>query len=349
MSARRRGLSAALLACALAPACGDDGGESESEGPGEARWGELVRGLDGGVLLSAANVGDAVVFVGGQMSAQPGVAPGGPGYLVRYEDGALCREDGVHARTLWWIDSPAADEWYAVGEGGAIVHERAGARVDESVATDAALYGVRVHGDVVYAVGGDVWGDKQGEIWRRDPAGVWAPFASELAGVVFKVWDGWFVGEGVAWYLDGDALIERHPPSGAKLLTARGGADGEVWAVGGAASPTLLRWAGDAWESVAVDSACAQLGLNGIWVDPAGELTIAGTRGGLGFYSGAEGGWSCPDGTVSLDDLHVAWGRGDERFVAGGNLLSAGNNFGSIIRYGPAREPISPADVGPCP
>ncbi|MCA9720436.1 MAG: hypothetical protein KC468_37585, partial [Myxococcales bacterium] len=355
-AAARAARRVALLAGVAALACGDEGGGGSdgsetgadaTGGESPARWSELAVGLEGGALLSAASVGDALILVGGNLSEKPGELPGGPGLLVRYERGALCREDDVSETVLWWIDSPSPDEWYAVGERGAIVHERAGARADESVPTDAALFGVQVQGEQVFAVGGDVWGTREGEIWRRDAAGDWAPFAAGLEGVVFKVWGEWFVGDGVAWARDGDALIPRHPPGGAKLLTVHGNAAGDVWAVGGSASPTLLRWRGDAWEELEVDPACASSGLNGVWVADDGVVTIAGFRGGLGRYDAD--GWACPEGQVTIEDLHVARGHDGRVFAAGGDLFSPGNNHGAILHYGPAIEAVAPEDVGPCP
>lgn len=338
-------LLAGLLGCPSTP--GEDAGtdsDSGTESGGQSQWSELATNIQGGVLLSAANLGDELVMVGGDLSSEPGVNPGGPGYLVRYRDGVLCREPDVTANTLWWIDAPSADEWYAVGEAGTILHEQAGTRTDESVSTEAVLYGVFDQGDRVVAVGGDVWETELGEVWVRDGSGQWTALAQDLPGVVFKVWDRWLVGIGVAWTLEGDSLVEHFPPNGDRLLTVHGTSSDDVWAVGGLQQPVVLHWVDGAWESVAVDPLCATGGLNGVWVSPEGDVWIAGFFGGLGVYR--DGAWECPEAKPTREHYHAVRGHQGSVVLAGGDLFKAGGNYGALFHFG---EPLEmSADVPPC-
>lgn len=337
-----------LVSCRPDPPEDDAGSgtETETDTGGAAAFSELAPAIDGGVLLSAANVGDELVLVGGDLSSQPGVTPGGPGYIVRYRDGALCREDAAAEQTLWWIDAPSADEWYAVGEQGTILHEQAGARTDESVTTDAVLYGVYDQGDRVVAVGGDVWETKEGEVWLRDSGGEWSQLAAELPGVVFKVWDQWLVGIGVAWTLEGDTLVEHFPPNDERLLTVHGQSSDDVWAVGGLQQPVVLHWSGGAWESVSVDPRCATGGLNGVWVSPEGEVWITGFFGGVGSY--LDGEWTCPESLPTREHFHAVRGHEGSVFFAGGDLFGAGDNYGTLLHYGETEVEAAPAELPPC-
>ncbi|MEM7157151.1 MAG: hypothetical protein AAF799_30140 [Myxococcota bacterium] len=318
------------------------------EPPAEADpvYSQLAATIDGGVLLSAANVGQELVFVGGDLSSEPGVEPGGPGYLVRWRDGQLCYETEVTEHTLWWIDAPSATEWYAVGEEGTILHERDGVRADESVATEAVLYGVFDQGDRVIAVGGDVWETQQGEVWQRNADGEWSLLADQLPGVVFKVWQDWLVGVGVAWTLEGDTLVEHHPPGGERLLTVHGNSSGDVWAVGGLQQPVVMNWEGGAWTTVTVDPTCANNGLNGVWVSEEGDVWIAGFLGGMGLYRDGE--WECPDTSITREDFHAVRGHEGSVLFSGGNLFSAGNNHGTLIHYGEDEVDEMSSTIGPC-
>lgn len=317
-----------LAAFALLPL----GGCPEPQPDPEPEYAEVATNIAGGVLLSAAPVGDDVLLVGGELSSQPGVTAGGPGYVLRWRDGELCREAVTDDHTLWWIAATSPDEWYAVGDQGTILHQQGGTLHDESVTTDAVLYGVFDQGDRVVAVGGDVWNTDEGEVWTRDASGTWTLLAGQLPGVAFKVWEDWIVGVGVAWTLEGDTLVERHPPDNARLLTVHGSNPDDVWAVGGQQQPVLLHWEGDAWASVAVDPLCANSGLNGVWVSPEGDVWITGFFGAIGRLRDGE--WSCPEAAVTREHFHAVVGHGDEQLFVGGDLFGAGDNYGTIVRFG---------------
>lgn len=325
MSSTTRSL-AILLACCALYSCGDDA----------ATFSVVSDEIPGGVLLGGISDGQEVIFVGGHLG-------GGSGVIAHYNDDGLCVEEAATDRALWWIHSGRPGEWYAVGEAGTIIHSVDGVRTDESVATAAILYGVWDAGDRVIAVGGDLRGTGEGEVWVRK-SGTWSQLASGLPGVVFKVWDKWLVGQDVAYHLEGDTLVERFPPARTTLLTVVGRNDNDVWAVGGPI-PTFLHWNGSDWDPVEFDLACAgNSGLNGVWTEPDNSVWIAGNFGTMGEWDGSE--WNCPKAPPTYEHYHAVVKHGDEMLWAGGNLLSVGNNYGTIGRFGKGKRSLT---ATPCP
>ncbi|MCP4449710.1 MAG: hypothetical protein GY811_30920 [Myxococcales bacterium] len=288
----------------------------------------LADRIPGGTLLSMASMGDEAVFVGGQLD-------GGKGVIVRYDGETICYEEDVTDRALWWIHSAREGEFYAVGEAGTIIHSVDGQRTDESVATSSTLFGVFDAGDRVIAVGGDVFGTKEGEVWIREN-GTWILLQGGLPGVAFKAWNNWVVGDGIAYHIEGGAtptLVERHPPNDTKLTTVVGRSDDEIYAVGGVATPTLLKWEGGAWQDVPVNLACANMGLNGVWTEPGENVWIAGFFGSMGQLK-EDGSWDCATSPPTFETFHVVAKHGDEILFAGGNFLDQGGNYGTIGRFG---------------
>jgi len=315
---------------------GEDGTEGQ-DGTGEATgdtgsayspFSVFADQIPGGTLLGAWSSGDELLMVGGDLGLDGSDTIGN---LVRWDGATLCVEEGVTDATLWWIHGPREGEWYAVGAKGRILHEVDSVRTDESVPTDSTLYGVWVAEDGrVWAVGGDPRGTLLGEIWLRE-AGTWSLFAGALPGTIFKVWDRWFVGDGVVYHLEGDALVEHNPPDVTKLLTVRGRADDDVYAVGGSSNPALLHWDGLAWSSVEVDLTCTGQPLNGVWTAPGEDVWIAGNTGAMARWDGAE--WTCPFPPITFEHFHAVWSHGGDWWWAGGNLFSPGGNYGTIGRW----------------
>ena len=284
--------------------------------------------IPGGTLLSVASMGDEAVFVGGQLD-------GGKGVIVRYDGATVCYEEEVTDRALWWIHSARPGEFYAVGEAGTILHSVDGQRTVESVDTTATFFGVFDSGDRVIAVGGDVFGTKQGEVWIREN-GSWALLQGELPGVAFKVWNNWIVGDGIAYHIEDGAsptLEERFPPDTPKLTTVVGRGDDDVYAVGGVGSPVLLHWDGSDWQQISLDLGCANMGLNGVWTAPGENVWVAGFFGSMGELQG-DGTWNCAVSPPTFETFHVVAKHGDEVLFGGGNFLDQGGNYGTIGRYG---------------
>lgn len=296
---------------------------------------EARDGLPQGVGLAAWSDGDDLLIVGGTLSSAPGQTFGGPGVVVRVDaDGHACKLAEAPA-TLWWIHGPAAGEWYAVGEGGTIVHRLGdGSLVDESIASDAILYGVWAEADSVVAVGGDPFNTKLGEVWRRDADGNWSLLAGDLPGVAFKIWKDWIVGDGIAYQLDGDTLIERPVPGEPRLLTVRGRAADDVYAVGGFTSPVAMHWDGSGWSEIDVDPRCVGGGLNGVWTDVGEDLWVAGFFGTAARFDGSE--WSCAANVLTYEHYHAVWRHAQQSWWVGGNLLDAGGSELSLARTGGA-------------
>ncbi len=297
----------------------------------------------GGALLSVTSNGEEAIFVGGELQ----VNGSGKGVIVHYDGDSLCVESTKPDHTLWWVHSARPGEWYAVGEAGTILHEVAGVRTDESVATDAILYGVWDNGDRVIAVGGTPFTDRKGEVWVKEN-GVWSQLAADLPGVTFKVWNQWIVGNGVAYHLEGDTLVERHPPANTLLRTVVGRSDDDVWAVGSQQGEAVLHWNGSEWESIEINPFCLRgggLGLNGAFTSPDDDVWVAGFDGTMSQFDGE---WHCADfnNPPTAEHFHAVGKHKDEFLWAGGNMNTQGNNYGTIGIYteGKKNLPVTTCD-----
>lgn len=277
-----------------------------------------------GLLLGAWTHGGDLVAVGGTYGAS--------GSLVRIGGNGACSTSFELDRALWWIHGQG-DDWYAVGEAGTVLH--AGER--EDVPTEATLFGVFHAGDAVWAVGGDVAGTGEGEIWRRVD-GVWAPFADGLPGLMYKVHDGWFVGDGLAYVLQDGELVDRSPPNGERLLTVRSLGPDHAFAVGGVAAPVLLEWVDGAWISHELPASCGGGGgLNGVFTEDGRTVHVAGNQG-LAATREADGSWTCPEEPVSFDAFHAVWEHQGQPYWIGGNLFGAPPYHATVATRGGSGE-----------
>ena len=319
------------LGCSTPDAKLNDSGQGGGlEGP----WSTVVEEIEGGVVLSAWSDGDTLRFVGGDLG-------GGHGLMLHLVDGEICLEPGVTERALWWIDGAATGDFYAVGEAGTVLHEVDGVRTREDVPTDATLFGVWVDRDdgTVWVAGGVVGsGKNRGEIWRKESGGGWVAISTELPGVLFKVWNGWFVGQDYVHHWQGGVLEDIEV--GERLLTVRGRSADDVWAVGGLTSPTVLHWAGEGWAPA--DSTGLNQVLNGIWTDEGEDIWVAGNYGTTAHWDGST--WVQPELPLSLEHLHGVHKHGDDVFFMGGNLFSPGSNRGVILRHSEGGAPIDWVD-----
>lgn len=278
-----------------------------------------------GVILAAFTDGDDLLAVGGQLDRTAGTLLSGTG-----DD--WCRET-IADRTLWWVhgDGTGNGNWTAVGAGGLILRSEGGVITDESIPIDDTLYGVWVDGDVEFAVGGDPFGDGLGQVWvRRGDA--WEEFAADLPGVLFKVWEDWIVGNGVAYRIDGDAMVDVTPPGEPNLRTVRGRSGDDVWAVGGDGNAEIVHWDGSTWSEVDIDPYCGDRPLNGVWTAPGEPVWITGTNGVMARFDGTE--WTCADSGAAQEHYHAVWPQGDDMLFVGGNLFSQVDSVGHIARYG---------------
>lgn len=296
----------------------------------------VAEAVQGGVLLAGWAGDTQNVYVGGDLG-------GGPGLVVREGADGPCVLAGAADRPVWWVHGASADDWYAVGERGLILHSLDGVLADESVQTPATFYGVWHGGDRVYAVGGDVRDSQLGELWVRE-SGAWRLLAGGLPGVLFKMWEDWIVGVGVAYQLEGDVLVPRPVPETARLLTVTGRGPDDVWAVGGATGPTMLHWDGTQWTEIEVDPFCATQPLNGVWTAPGADVWIAGNFGAVGRFDGTA--WDCPRRKPSPEHFHGVFRAGDALRFVGGDLMRVGGNHGTVLAHGAATPwgPLAPCD-----
>ena len=318
-----------LLACASEKGSPLDSGSDELAGGSD--WEVVAQDIPGGVLLSAWSDGDALRMGGGDLG-------GGPGMMTHFDGETLCWEANVTERALWWIHGDAPGSWVAVGEAGTVLRSQDGRRTRMDVPPAAPLFGVWLDGDIIWAAGGVVGsGENQGEIWKWDGS-EWHAIAVDLPGVLFKVWQGWFVGQAVSYRWTGETL-ETLETAG-RLRTVRGRSADDVWAVGGLTSPTVVHWESDAWapqDTTGLDQA-----INGVWTAPDEHIWVAGNYGTTAFWDGSE--WQRPDLPLTTDHLHAAWRHAGETWWVGGNLFQVGDNHGTILRHGGAQSIDPPAE-----
>ena len=110
------------------------------------------------------------------------------------------------------------------------------------------VVGVWRGGSETWAVTARVSG-QTGNLWRLRTGQDWELMAVDQPGPFHGAWNRWFIGDGVAWYWDGIALVDRAPPIGASLHAAHGAEVTEVWFAGGDTQAELHRWTTSGWES----------------------------------------------------------------------------------------------------
>lgn len=297
-----------LLACGCTDK--DDSGESGFEEP----WVLSLSGEGDAMMLSAWTHDDEMLIVGG------GLGDDAHGDLFRYAAGALCVEHAVTEQALWWIHGDGT-EWWAVGELGTVLHS-SGERRD--IETTHTLFGAYVDDQgVPWVVGGDI-GTKVGAIWSWDGAD-WT-LRAETDGILFKAWDGLFIGDGQTWVLDGEELVDIGTEH--RLVTVRG-----TTAVGGTVSSLVAEWDGSSWTEQ--DTLFLNGPLNGLY-ESNGTLFVGGNAGTMGYRS-AEG-WQIPDFPLTSDTFHAVWEHDDIVWFLGGNFFQAGDNHATVAAYGDAPE-----------
>jgi hypothetical protein len=295
-------------------------------------------------LLSIWSNGDEALFVGGDLRTD------GTGTLARYDGDTLCYETAVTDKALWWIHGPREGEWYAVGAGGVILHETDGTRVREDVAVDdgVVLYGVWADPDqdLVYAVGGNPivpTDEANGQVWKR-VGGTWSLVADQLPGTLFKVWNGWIIGDEVGYRIDTDGtLTEDRPLDGdgqpVRLTTIVGRDASDVWAVGGFGKGQVFHHDGSAWSEA---DATGLQGLMGVWTSTNDHVWVSGSGGMTAYWDGSD--WNFPTFPVAFDSFHAVLKHGDEFLFAGGNFQTSAANTGSVVRFGTGTSALTPTE-----
>jgi len=319
---RRRGGVVLLLVAACS---GDDEpGTKDTSGTTSApAWEMVVEDGPGGMMLGAYSVGDTMIVVGGQLND-------GTGTIWKLNDGVLCVDEEIPDAPLWWVHGRSETDLYMVGEQGLILHEVDGVRTREDVPSTAKLFGVYDDGTDVWAVGGDIFGDGTGEIWRRVD-GTWS-LASTTPGLAFKAWEGWFVGDGFVWWWDGTDFVDRTPAEAPRFTTVRGRSQDDVWVVGGTQVAEFYHWDGAEWSRPDVDASCVNAALNGVYTAPGEDVYVAGMFGVAGSFDGTA--WSCADQPLTAKAFHAVWPHDGAWWALGGNFTSSSTQVSSVARFG---------------
>jgi len=319
-----------LASCSCNPACETDDADCTDD---VVFASVIADDIPGGVLLAAWSGGEDILIVGGVFGEAQGV-------ILRYSDGALCMENDDAGETLWWIHGRAENDWYAVGENGAILHSVDGVITREDVDTRAKLYGVYDDGVDVWAVGGRI-GPGTGEIWRKSQD-TWEKVL-DTDGILFKVWKNWVVGEeGQVLYWNG-AEFEDRSPSDQRFLTVRGASEDDVWVVGGLQEPVIWHYEAGTWTEHSVEPICGSQPLMGVWTDPGEDVWVSGMAGTTAVFDGTA--WTCDDFPISSRDFHAVWKQGRDVVFVGGNFMGSAPYVGTVAALGD----LPTTDVGPCP
>lgn len=277
---------------------------------------------------------DHVYVVGGQQG--PGVSQGA--MLVR--EGGAWSQVALPESTakLNWIHG-TGDVRVTVGELGAILvregDDDATAWTTASCATVLPLWGTWVIADDdVWVVGGDGF-DRPPVLCHFDGA-EWAqvelPEIDVDAKALFKVFavaadDVWAVGDvGLVLHYDGSAWSQVAIDTPADMISLWGIGQDQLLAVGGRSNGVLARYDGAAWTVSTLESP----GLNGVWMDAAGETHAVGIMGSL-LRVGADGLDPELVPPLTLLTLHAVWSPGDGTFIAVGGDLEQPPPFIGVI------------------
>ena len=305
-----------LLACQCTDRQ-DDTAEPEA-------WKIVGDTLGDAVLLGAWSSEEELLIVGGDLGTE---SPHGD--LLRVTGDAACVEEALTEHPLWWIHGLSAEDWWAVGEAGTVLHwDGVYTRLD--IPTSATLYGVFAAAeDSVWAVGGHS-DTETGEIWHWD--GEWTLIQGEIPGQTFKVWQDWIVGDGQAWRITGETVSA--VPTDARLVTVRGRSSEDVYAVGGQGNPTVLHYEGADWEELSVQKLNGP--VSGVWTAPGETVWVTGNYGVMAQLS--EDGWEIPSFPLTSQHFHAVWQWDGAMWFVGGNLFERGQNHGTLACHGCERE-----------
>lgn len=294
--------------------------DDTAETAGET-WAMVGDQLGDAMLLAGWAPDDTeLLIVGG------GLGPDGTGDLLRFDGTSLCVHDGLSDRTLWWIHGRGADDWVAVGAQGRVLQWDGTSYTTNDIDTTATLFGVWMYQDgTIRAVGGTVE-DRTGEMWFWD-GDTWTLERTHDNGLLFKVWDEWVVGEGVAWQVQGNSIQDADRTE--RLITVNGSGPDDVWAVGGYSGPEVLHWDGATWTPQ--DTLWLGQPLNGVTVGE--RVWVAGNFGVMGWWHENDG-WQVPDFPLTSEHFHAVTEFQGTAWFLGGNYFAATDNYGTVGCFG---------------
>jgi hypothetical protein len=301
-------------------------------------------------------------------------APIDPGPTRVCSASAWCWDSpGVQGNTLNGVFVRAADDVWAVGDLGLVLHFDGDAWTRHDVPTEEKLTGVWASSDEVWVVGAkstvlarqdDTWsavsipalGDEralasvwgaQGNLWiaggentlieRR--GGAWSAVTLEGVSAYNAIWAGgsevWAVGNAgvVAHYVDG-AWARVDLGTAADLLRVDGSGSA-VWISG--AGGFVRRWDGDAWLNPTGEGAPAGV-LGALWVSSEDEVYVGNAAGSVYVWDGDA---ACPpvDGGIPEESCPTWSARatgealGIRALSGRGNFSTAVGDFGTIVSW----------------
>ncbi len=274
---------------------------------------------------------DEVYVVGGQLEPNTGT-------VLRFDGSSWTREElPPDTPMLHWVYG-VDDRVWAVGRVGTIVVRDEGGWSSEVSPTDKILWGIwGASADELWAVGGDGVSDDPVLVRREGSSGTWStvtlPELGTNSHALFKIWgtsatDIWAVGDlGSTVHWDGSAWTAHPSEAGIDLISLWGSPSEGIVAAGGRANAHIGRLAGETWTTQTLEHP----GLNGVWVDPTGPITMVGVQGTI--LSVTPGSFEVVEeqsGTPMV--LHAVFGfAGGRRFAVGGTLLSPPPYSGIIL------------------
>jgi hypothetical protein len=295
----------------------------------------LELGEDEGALMSVWGSGPERIFaVGGQPEAA-----GETGILYSF-DGSNWEAEALPDGTpmLNWVYGAGDDVWL-VGNLGTAMRGQPGGWSATDTGSDQPLWGVwGGTGDDLWAVGGDPFGDEpvllhwDGQAWSSETI----PDLDRDCASLFKVWgtagdNVYAVGDaGVILHWQGDGWEQELSGTGSDLISLWGTGPDDIVVAGGRSNGTLARWDGESWTS---QTLAGIAGLNGVWVDAAGEATVVGALGAVAVLAPGSFEFEFEDNPAGNQVLHAVFGLEDgSRVAVGGNLLDSPPWEGVLIQ-----------------
>jgi hypothetical protein len=318
-----------------------DAGGSGSTTADPPAWETVVEaGEDVGAFFSVWGPSpDLVYAVGGQQGAG-GISIGA---MMRREGGTWSAA-ALPADTakLNWIHGRDALR-VVVGELGTIL-VREGDEGDWQLfgcGTVLPLWGTWISAaDDIWAVGGD--GFMRDPVLCHFDGAAWTmvelPEITVDSKGLFKVFgvaadDVWAVGDAaLLLHWDGTAWAQVELDTEADLIALWGAGASELLAVGGRASGALVRYDGDAWTVAEL----ATPGLNGVWMDEAGNARIGGQMGTIAVVPRSSTTPDAPEDSDTLRTIHALWQDASGRtYAVGGSIDQAPPFVGVILERAP--------------
>lgn len=351
------GLSAVLTgipACTVTPPANDNAADlanhndNDTSPPAVARYAQAF-GAAGTGFLSAVwgSAPDDIFVVGGQPDA-------GEVYHFDGENWARMAIPVVDA--LVWVFGFAADDVFAVGEGGGILHFNGSRWQRQTSPTTEDLWGVwGAAPDDVWAVGGSAGEGEDGVVILHYNGAVWTqvapPRLDRSASSLFKVWG---VSADRVFAVGSNGLVlEYDGESWAQILVADvtddiialwGTAANNIVAVGGRQQGVILHYDGTAWSGGRRDGV---EGLNGVYALSSQTAVVVGVNGEAGVYDIAADSYA-PESTGTTRVLHAVWSDGDDReYVVGGDNRTPATGIALVRTL--TELPDNPAPPAPPP